>query len=160
MTSTFTEFLRERAATMEGGGVKAEAVINEWREAVSRLLGQIRTWIKEADPDGILSIQEGERELNEQGLGRYTVPKLNICGLGTWVGVLPVSRYVVPPSSSKRDASGPDAGRVDMTDEARRHVLYRARENGQDVWYIDGPDGWPGVFDRGAFEAALMSYLR
>ena len=66
-------------------------------------------------------------------------------------------------------------GRVDITDELRRYVLYRFREDGRDVWVIDGLDrGYeekPGQIqyiprseqrplDREAFERALMSYLQ
>jgi hypothetical protein len=62
-----------------------------------------------------------------------------------------------------------------MTDELRRYVLYRFREDGRDVWMIDGLDrGYeenPGQFqyvprseprqlDQQAFEKALMSYLQ
>ena len=52
------------------------------------------------------------------------------------------------------------AGRVDMTDELRRYVLYRFVEEGRDVWLIDDLESEPRPLDQAAFERALMSYLR
>ena len=71
-------------------------------------------------------------------------------------------------------------GRVDITDELRRYVLYRFRDNDRDSWVIDGLDlgghdaneksgpgevrvirrSEQGRLDQEAFEKALMSYLQ
>jgi hypothetical protein len=71
-------------------------------------------------------------------------------------------------------------GRVDITDELLRYVLYRFRqEDGRNVWMIDGlgraydaaEKTWPGQveyipraepkpLEQETFEKALMSYLR
>jgi hypothetical protein len=52
------------------------------------------------------------------------------------------------------------AGRVDITDELRRYVLYRSQEDGRDVWVIDDLGSGQKPLDQGTFENALMSYFR
>jgi hypothetical protein len=69
---------------------------------------------------------------------------------------------------------------VDITDELRRYVLYRFRQDGRDSWLIDGLEiggheasekAWPGEvryiprsearpLNQEEFERALMSYLQ
>ena len=70
-----------------------------------------------------------------------------------------LGRRLAPPS---RHRSAPEraAGRVDITDELRRYVLYRFQEDGSDVWLIDDLKSGPKPLDQDAFESALMSYLQ
>jgi hypothetical protein len=52
------------------------------------------------------------------------------------------------------------AGRVDITDELRRYVLYRFPQDGRDLWLIDDLESEPKPLNQEALERALMSYLR
>lgn len=161
MSTTFTDFLREQAAQRKTEMAEREAVVAEWTESLRQLYAQIRGWLQESDPDGILSVKDGVWEVNEEGLGKYSVPCLDIRGLGRWVGIVPKARYTVatahPPQKTTPERA---AGRVDITNEVRRFILYRFHGEDGDLWLIDDQKNAPRVLDREAFEAALMSYLR
>jgi hypothetical protein len=172
MSTKLKQFLHEQATKNQDG----KDTIDEWRSAIGRLFSQIREWLKESDPDGVIEIEETEEYVNEPGLGRYRVPRLNLRVLGKWVGIIPKARRTVgsakPPQKSAPERAD---GRIDITDELRRYVLYRFRQDGQDVWMIDETGyeekTWPGQvqyiplpatrsLDQDAFEKALMSYLQ
>jgi hypothetical protein len=179
MSTTFKEFLHEQAQKHQ-----AEApIIDEWRAAIERLFVQIRQWLKESDPEGFIEIEEKQQDVREPGLGYYRVPRLDLRAFGKWIGIIPKARRTVATAQPPRKSAPERAeGRVDITDELRRYVLYRFREEGRDVWLVDGLEpgyedsekAWPGqvqykppanirppkLLDREAFEKALMSYLR
>jgi hypothetical protein len=152
-----------------------KATVDEWRAAVERLFVQVRAWLKESDPDGLIEVEERQEEIREPGLGRCCVPRLDLRVFGKWIAIIPKARRTVdtakPPQASAPQRA---AGRVDITDELRRYVLYRVQEGGRDVWLIDGLPAektWPGQvqyiprsepkpLDPETFENALMSYLR
>jgi len=162
MSTTFTQFLREEAAKQEAMAVANRGVIEEWREAIEHLFRQIRGWLADSDPDGIIQIEQKEHEINEGDFGRYRVPRLDLHALGKWIGILPKARRTVasarPPLRSTPERA---SGRVDITDEVRRYVLYRfQREGAEDVWLIDDLRSEPKPLDQQAFEMALLSYLR
>ena len=162
MSTTFTEFLREQAAKQEAVAKAGQAVVEEWRTAIEQLFGQVRGWLADSDPDGIIQIKEGKEELREEGLGRYHVPRLDLQVFGKWIGIIPKARKTIgtarPPQKSAPERA---TGRVDITDEVRRYVLYRfPKEGGGDLWMIDDLRSDQKPLDQRAFEAALMSYLR
>jgi hypothetical protein len=161
VNTTFTDFLREQAEQRKAQSAERAEVTQEWIDSIKRLYATITGWLQKSDPDGILKIRVIEDDLNEEGLGKYTVPHLDIRGLGRWVGIVPKARYTVatahPPQKNTPERA---AGRVDITNEVRRFVLYRFIVDGQDVWMIDDQKHPPKVLDQEAFEAALMSYLR
>ena len=52
-------------------------------------------------------------------------------------------------------------GRMAITDEIRRYVLYRIQKGEEDHWVIDNLNSdEPVPLDRLRFEEAIMSYLR
>lgn len=161
MNTTFADFLRERAERLQEEEAKKRPIITDWRQAIERLLTQVKEWLRTSDPNGILRIKEDDWELEEEGLGKYSVPRLDIRGLRRWIGIVPKARYTVatahPPQKSAPERA---AGRVDITNEVRRFVLYRFQTADGDVWMIDDQKNPPRVLDQEAFEAALMSYLR
>jgi hypothetical protein len=162
MTTTFTELLRELAAQRDAEARAGKAVVDEWRAAVQKLFAQMREWLKEADPDGIIQIEEKEHEITEKGLGRYRIPHLNLHVVGKSIFIIPKARKTVASAQPpQRSAPQRATGRVDITDELRRYVLYRFPEDGGgDLWLIDDLASEPKPLDRQAFERALMSYLR
>jgi hypothetical protein len=108
------------------------------------------------------------------------VPRLDLHIFGKWIGIIPKARRTVgianPPQKTAPERA---EGRVDITDELRRCVLYRFRENGSDQWIISGldiaghdaadmrsgevrytPTSEARPLDRDAFERALLSYLQ
>jgi hypothetical protein len=162
MSTTFRDFLRQLAEKHQAEASAGRATVDEWRDAIERLFAQLRTWLKESDPEGLITIEESQQEVTEPGLGRYQVSRLNLRAFGRWIGIMPKARRTVatakPPQMSAPQRA---AGRVDMTDELRRYVLYRFQEDGRDVWLIDDLESEePKPLDRDAFERALISYLR
>jgi hypothetical protein len=162
MTTAFRDFLREQAEKHQAEASATKATVEEWRAAIDRLFAQMRDWLKESDPEGqLITVEERQQDVTEPGLGRYRVPSLTLRAFGKWIGIIPKARRTVgtakPPQKS---ASERAAGRVDITDELRRYVLYRFQEGGRDVWLIDDLQSEPKPLDQGAFERALMSYLR
>jgi hypothetical protein len=162
MTTVFSQFLRQQAEKFQAEARAGKDTVDEWRAAIEKLFARIRAWLAESDPDAIIQIKERKHEVTEAGLGRYEVPRLDLHALGKWVGIIPKARNTVasarPPLPS---APGEAAGRVDMTDEVQRYVLYRfQREGGEDQWVIDDLRSEQRPLDQRAFEEALMSYLR
>jgi len=160
MTTSFKEFLRQQAEKHQAEVRAGKASVEEWRAAIDRLFTQIRAWLAESDPEGIIEIKEGKQRLTESGLGRYEVPRLDLHAFGQWIGIIPKARKTVgvatPPQRSVPKRS---AGRVDITDELRRYVLYRFQEEGGDVWLIDDLQSELKPLDQEQFERALKSYL-
>jgi hypothetical protein len=171
MSTTFKEFLQQQAKKHQ-----AEApTIDEWRGAIDRLFNQIRQWLKDSDPDRFIEVKENQEDITEPGLGRYRVPRLDIRAFGKWIGIIPKARKTVataqPPQKSAPERA---EGRIDITDELRRYVLYRFLQDGRDVWLIEAlapGKSWPGEvqyvpksepkeLNQEAFERALMSYLQ
>ena len=161
MITTFTEFLREKAAREAAEAERHKGVVEEWQAAVERLFGRIREWLDRSDPDRIIQITQKQHEVRENGLGRYHVPRIDLQAFGKWIGIIPKARYTVavahPPQRSPERATG----RVDITDEVRRYVLYRfPNEAGEDQWMIDDLRTEEKPLDQLSFESALKSYLR
>jgi hypothetical protein len=161
MTTAFKEFLRQQAEKHQAEVTSGKATVDEWRSAIEQLFAQLRAWLRESDPEGIIAIEESHQEITEPGLGRYRVPRLNLRAFGKWIGIIPKARKTVgtatPPQKSAPQRA---AGRVDITDELRRYVLYRFQEDGRDIWMIDDLESGQKLLDQEAFERALMTYLR
>jgi hypothetical protein len=161
MSNSFTDFLREQAAKHDAEAKANQSTIDEWRASVGRLFRQLRDWLSTSDPDHIIHAEEKDHEVTEPGLGRYAVPRLDLRILGKWIGIIPKVRKTIgttrPPQKTAPERA---AGRVDITDESRRYVLYRFAEGGGDLWLIDDLRSEPKPLDQAAFEEALKSYLQ
>jgi hypothetical protein len=161
MSMSFKDFLRQQADKHEAAVKAGKATVEEWQQALANLFAKLRTWLSESDPEGIIQVKEGKQSITEPGLGRYEVPHIELRAFGKWIGIIPKARKTVgsatPPQHSAPERA---AGRVDITDELRRYVLYRFREGENEVWLIDDLNSEPKTLDKEAFEKALMSYLR
>jgi hypothetical protein len=153
----FRDFLRKKAE--EEQNVHRRERRDQWIAAVRRLLDQLRAWLAEADPDKVLDVIPLEVQKIEPGLGIYTIPALKI-GLGdAAVKVDPMGRNAVgiielpgrPPTRAE--------GRVDITDDIHRYILYRLLDDGRDVWYALDEKFRPEPLDRGRLEAILQDLL-
>lgn len=172
MSIAFQEFLRHRSESQDAATKNAVPTINEWRSSVEALFLQIRDWLKVSDPTGLIEIDENLERINEPSLGLYSVSRLDLRAFGKWIGIIPKARKTIgtaTPSPGKAPERA--QGRVDITDELRRFILYRFREGERDVWMIDdmAERSWPGevrfvrgpqLLDQESFEKALMSYLQ
>jgi hypothetical protein len=160
MSEDFKEFLRREAEKRQGEAKANEGLVEEWRAAVERLFQQIRAWLKQSDPNGVIEIKEGEHVITETGLGRYRVPRLDLDFFGKWIGIIPKARgRVATASPPRKSAPGRAIGRVDITDELIRYVLYRFQEDEGEVWLVDDLNLPPKPLTQEVFEKAIMSYL-
>jgi hypothetical protein len=161
MATALKDFLRQHAEKHQAEETKAKAMVEEWRDALERLFAQIRAWLKESDPGGVIEVKVNLEDVREPSLGRYRVPRLDLDFFGQWIGVIPKARKTVgvirPTAGSVPEQAD---GRVDITDELRSYVLYRSKQSAGDVWFIDGLTSDQKAFDQDAFERVLMSYLR
>jgi hypothetical protein len=155
------ELLQEKAEKYEAETRKNQEMIDEWIGAVRKLFKELRRWLSRSDPSKILRVDDGETEVSEPSVGQYKAPRLEIRAFGKWVGVIPKARKTIktarPPRSNVPERA---TGRVDITDEIRRYVLYRFTNNGKDSWVIEGPnidDCQP--LTQELFEEALKSYF-
>ena len=161
-TITLSELLEQRAKAYEAREGNNEEVIRDWLDAIGGLFAQMKAWIAEADPKGILTLEESLTEIKEPNLGRYKAPRLDIRAFGKWIGILPKARKTLGWANPPRSNSPVGAtGRVDITDELNRFILYRIPESGGSIWMIEGPEfDRSEVLDKPRFEAALVSYFR
>jgi hypothetical protein len=161
MGSTFTDFLHQYAAKHGTDFQTNQALIEEWQAAVAKLFAQIRQWLAELDPERLITIEEGTQRINEPRLGRYSIPRLDLYVLGTWIGIIPKARLTIGTVHPPRESTPERAtGRVDITNDVLRFILYRYQTDGESGWVLDDLRTEPKPLDRTAFEKALMSYLQ
>ena len=148
-----TQFVEEEAERLRAVRPEQEAKIAEWQGAVRRLLDQLRGWVREADPGGVIEIVEGEQRLIEGGLGEYTAPRLGFrleAVREAWV--VPKARNditsLAPPSGGPPRRS---AGLVVVAEGGwgaeigpTKYYLHRLADGGTDHWYVAAP-GAPAV---------------
>jgi hypothetical protein len=163
MTTSLKDSLKQKATLYAAESEKNRAVIVEWRQAVDRLFTQLEAWLVNADPEGIIRHSRDPIEVTEPGLGQYTVSRLSLRAFGKWVGLIPKARKTVKRAApQQKGAPEQSTGRVDITDEIRRYVLYRFPEGSEDRWFIDdtaaNSELQPLTAER--FEAALLSYFQ
>lgn len=154
---TFQEFLERHAQQRQHKEQRARR--EEWIAAVGRLLGQLRTWLAEADPAGVLEVLPMEVEKAEPGLGIYRIPSLKISLGGAAVEVVPVGRNVIGTVGPQGDVGIRAEGRVDITDGIRRYILYRTLNDGQERWYALDERFQATPLDRGRLEGMLQDLL-
>ena len=162
MTKTsFSELLQKKAESYGAEARKNKALIDDWVEAIAKLFAQIREWLAVSDPTKILYLEDRKTEVNEPNVGRYQAPRLDIRAFDKWVGIIPKARKTIktarPPQAGAPERA---TGRVDMTDEILRYVLYRYPVDGKDTWFIEGPASDLQPLTKEQFEEALASYFQ
>ena len=156
---SFRDFLKAKADEL---GVRdRHRRRGDWLGAIHRLLDQIRDWLRESDPEGVLDIEPYEVSRTEQDLGLY-IRRTSIedpTRAGE-VDVRPIGREV--PFMAIRGASG-DAtefsGRVDITDGYRKYNLYREINQGKDLWQISDERNRFTYLNAESFERILQDLL-
>jgi hypothetical protein len=154
----FSEFLRQKGE--EYRVRERHAQRSEWLGAINRLYDQIRDWLREADPEGLLDIVPYPVSRTEPILGTYEAPALQILFGPAEVHVEPVGRFV--RYSTIRGAAGAAtefAGRVDIGEALREYKLYRERRPEGDRWqFLDGSDRFT-YLNRQELERILQELL-
>jgi hypothetical protein len=164
MGASLREFLKEKAEEIASDQSKNNQLIAEWQVAVNRLIETAEKWLIAADPNGLIRRERKSIEINEPRFGRYGTKSLNLECLGKWVGVIPKARKTVKRAAPQQDGAPEKAtGRVDITDEIRRYVLYRFGEGpDEERWFIeDSATNAPmQPLTEERFESALLSYFQ
>ncbi len=163
-------FLKEQGERLQAGQAEREAKLLEWKEAVRKLMAQLAAWVREADPQGLIEIDESQSQrLIEQGLGLYYAPRLELRLEAHRVWVIPKARNVLaflpdPAGGKERRADGlviitdyPPAG--DQL-PAPVYNLFWLREPGGGRWFVQHPTAGGEPLDRERFEAILVNILR
>jgi hypothetical protein len=163
MKTLLRDFLKERAAQYAVEYQKNKAIIEEWQEAVDRLYTQIEAWLTTADPDHIIECERSRIEVSEPSLGEYSINRLNLRAFGLGVRLIPKARRTVKRAPRQEQGALEQAtGRIDMTDEGHRYLLYRFGLGAEEKWYMDDAvlqsELQPLTAER--FEAVLLGYLR
>ena len=139
--------------------------LNEWLELLNGLYGQIDSWLKSSDPDGLLDVTADTTVINDPALGEYKAPIRRIALGDKAVEIIPRARYVVASIRPPGEPSERAHGLVEIRSRGwPSHNLYQL-PGGR--WYIydlsqnlreAGNDVEP--LDAERFEAALASLLR
>jgi hypothetical protein len=157
-----SEFLHQKAAEYHQLNQRNQQVIHEWCFAVERLHSQMLDWLQQSDPKMMIQPERSHVRISEPDLGPYEIQRLTLRAFGKWIGILPKARLSMknaPPPQRSVPANA--VGRMDITDEIRRYVLYRIQEGDECHWVIDDlTSAEPAPLDRPRFEEALLSYLR
>jgi hypothetical protein len=154
---TFREFLETKAQQSHHRERRERR--EEWITAVRQLVEQLRAWLAESDPAGVLDIVPMEIERAEPGLGIFRIPSLKISLGEAAVEVMPVGRYAVGMVGPQGDAGMRAEGRVDITDGIRRYILYRTLQDAQEKWYALDERFQAVPLDRARFEGILQDLL-
>jgi hypothetical protein len=163
MSTSLRDFLKQKAALYAAESEKNRQIIEEWQAAVDRLFAQLEVWLAAADPEGIIRRVRSQVEVTEPSLGRYSINRLDLRAFGKWVGLIPKARKTVKRAHPPQQVAPEQAtGRVDITNEIRRYVLYRFSHDTDEQWFIDDPatssELQPLTADR--FESALLGYFQ
>lgn len=162
MPIDFQEFLRQKTA---GSDIRERNRNRmEWLGALGRLLDQIRDWLRAADPEGLLEVEAYEVQRAESRLGIYDAPALKIRLSADEVDILPIGRYAIGPLPAETQKAllgaagtdGPAAGRVDITDGERKHMLFRNIKSNPECWFAVNDKSEVNLFDRARLEAILQ----
>jgi len=141
--TTLREFLTSKADEYGVRGRNQRR--KEWLGAVDRLFVQLQSWMREADPEGLLDVIRYDVSRTERDYGTYDAPALQVRFGPEEVSVEPI--YGHPPLSLTFDqgqmASSPDlggadisGGRVDASNGLRTYHLFRERGDEADAWWI------------------------
>jgi hypothetical protein len=170
MSSLLAEFLNKEGERLRAEQPARQSKIMEWQAAIVRLFAQLTEWVRAADPDGLIEIDDKQQQrLLETGLGLYYTRRLAIRFEAHQIWVIPEARNVIAfvptPEGGERQADG----LVIITDRApvgdqvppAEFNLYRAAHPDGDRWfirYILGEKMEP--LDREQFERVLVSLLQ
>lgn len=163
MSISLRDFLKQKAVQYAIEREKNERVLEEWRGAVDRLFKQLEEWLRVADPEGVIQVERGETQAFESGFGRYPIARLNLKAFGKCVSLIPKARRVgKSPPPPQYGASTDATGRVDMTDDFHRYLLFRFGQGAEERWFVDkgALDSEMVPLTAAFFEAALLGYLR
>lgn len=156
---TLREFLQENAGRVRAEVAEKGRAKREWLASVAALYGRMEEWLRDSDPEGLLTFRAGLVERVDPSLGTYEVGTLEIWMGARMVEVEPIAFDVLGPL--KKPGEGKWRGRVDLLSDCFAHKLYRfVGKDDEESWFLLKEDDLSfGPLTRDSFEAALMSLL-
>lgn len=164
-----TEYLRTEADQLRKDDEQRRGVVAEWQAALAALFPQLRQWLGESDPHGLLSLTPAEVVVREGRLGAYPAPSLTVTLGNRTASVVPRGRYSVGAVTAD-GVERRTTGLVEILDrdETPAYYLYRVTTDAGDRWYAQPAYGRYPDPDRGgvvalgreSFEAAVLSALQ
>jgi hypothetical protein len=178
--SVLTQFLKDEGQRLRAVRPEREAKLAEWQAAVGRLMAQLAGWVREADPEGLIEITEGESQRLVEGmLGEYDVPRLGLRLDTRHVWVVPKARNDVtvlpsPDGGPPRRTDGLVVitefapvdgfwriGPLTLSGGPPAWYLHRVHEAGVDAWYLRHPtEAGAEPLTRDRFESILVAILK
>lgn len=119
--STLTEFLRKQKETENHKEFNADKVREEWLSTLTRLLGQIKQWLQEAEAERLIQVKEKQISITEDRLGTYTAPSLALTVGKDTIEINPIGRTIIGFN-----------GRVDM--QSTRGTISLFYSTSEDRW--------------------------
>jgi hypothetical protein len=156
----FPVFLKEQASKDPEN--ESDRTKREWISSVERLIAQAQDWLEHSDRHTkvLRLVVDNDHSIDEEGLGMYKAPCLQI-----WLGkkvveMCPVARNVVGVLDEGRFHLQVQ-GRVDISSGTKKMIAYRIKtENVQDRWtLLDLDQNAVSELDRTTLEAAIQSLL-
>jgi hypothetical protein len=116
------EFLKDKKLKADRDQVDWDRTKSDWLEALADLYRDIREWLSESEKRGLVRLADTKETLEEEHLGTYEAPGLNISFGADLVRLVPVGRLVLGAR-----------GRVDVITNRGQFVLVL---RGDSQWYL------------------------
>ncbi len=132
--------------------------VETWRTDVADLQGQVKQWLAEEGALKVLTLEEDEIEIHEEGGPPYKAVMIRIgLGPGRFVSVKPIGRNVVGSVGGFGREGFRSQGRVDMTGSTGRYRIHRAFSDSGRFWLmVDDEDYHVRAWNKENFETALQ----
>lgn len=156
MSTSFQEFIQKKAR--EELHDDRRELIAEWIVSINQLTGTMLNWIRQSDPEGLVTVSPLALRRIEQGLGEYEVQGMRI-QLGTSeIKVVPIGRHALGAVPVLDSLTMPVAGRVDITNGIEKMLLFRTLQGGEKWHVLDEQYEW-SEFNQTRFEAVLQEMM-
>lgn len=155
--SALKDFLQSEAQKRQERLAETRKKRDDWIMAVRALTTQLKAWVDESNKEAqVLQTDLEMVQLAEQEIGTYNAQSLVISLDPQIVRVTPVARNVVG-RIAVAGVSTQASGRIDITDGARKYILYRVHP---DSWMVVDPNTYEArKFNREEFENILQDLL-
>lgn len=164
------DFIRKEAEELRKKQPERDRLVKEWTSAVALLLDQMEVWLKEADTEGVLSIQREQHEGHDSKMGRYAIDGLYVTLGNRTMRIKPAGRWHVGGATLPGAVTESKyEGRVDFCENTYGELhLYRVRPHGEDRWVFVHSGGYSlkpkpvmvEPLDQETFEGAVLRILR
>lgn len=145
--SDLSDFLKKKKAEYEQEQVDWNKVKVEWIQLLNIFMDNIKSWLKQPQKEGLITILEKEIEIKEEHMGVYNAPLLELV-IGTEsIKITPVGRLIIGAS-----------GRIDINSFLNRFIVLHHSEKGW-IYRNEGHQGCFQQFTEESFTKMLKELL-